>query len=38
MHTKLSLNLNFMKINSKVDESKIYENRYKKTISALYAG
>lgn len=40
MHTKLSHNFNFMKNNSKVDESKIYETYIyiKKTISALSTG
>lgn len=38
IHTKLSLNFNFMKNNSKVDESKIYETYIKKTISALSNG
>lgn len=36
IHTKFSRNFNFMKNNSKVDESKIYQNYiYKKTISAF---
>lgn len=42
IHTKLSRNFNFMKNNSKVDESKIYEPYIyiykKKTISALSTG
>lgn len=42
IHTKLSSNFNFMKNNSKVDESKIYETYIylyiKKTISALSTG